>query len=279
MRGILNFLIKHNHWFLFLFLEGISFVLIVSFNNFQRATLFTSANKVAGTIYSTLSNVSSYFGLREENVTLLEQNRKLMNEIESLRTELNAYSDSAAIANNPHTHHNGYYYTTARVVNNSVNRTNNFLTIDKGTNHNVDSRMGVFNERGVIGITYTSSERYTVVLPLLNSKSVISCKVNDGNLYTISWDGKDIHYSYIVDLPRYEIFESGDTVVTSGFSSIFPEGVPIGSIESLEESADGQSYRARVKLFADFGSLDNVFIVGNDNKTEQEKLEKGITER
>ena len=127
MRGILNFLIKHNHWFLFLFLEGISFVLIISFNSFQKATLFTSANKVAGTIYSTLSDISGYFGLRDENITLLEQNRKLMNEIESLKTELSAYADSAAIANNPHTHHNGYHYTTARVVNNSVNKTNNFL--------------------------------------------------------------------------------------------------------------------------------------------------------
>ena len=276
MQAILNFLIKHNHWFLFMLLEGISFVLIVSFNNFQKATLFTSANKVVGSMYSTCNNIDSYFSLKDENGTLVAENEKLMNEIEFLKGELKEYCDSASLANNAYArkHRKGYHYNTARVVNSSVNSVNNFITINKGTKAHVTDRMGVFNDKGVIGVTYTSSDNYTVVMPLLNSKSMLSCKVKDNNFCTLKWNGKDTRYSQLVDLPRYEVFESGDTVVTSRYSSIFPEGIPVGVIDRLEDSEDGQSYSAQVKLFVNFNEIDNVYIVSNDNISEQEGLEK-----
>ena len=140
----------------------------------------------------------------------------------------------------------------------------------------IKDQMGVFNHQGVIGITYTSSDNFTVVLSLLNSKSIISCKVKGNTLCSLKWDGKDTRHSYLIDLPRYELFEKGDTVYTSGFSSIFPAGIPLGRIERLEDSADGQSYRARVELFVDFADIDNVFVVGHSNREEQEKLEQSI---
>jgi rod shape-determining protein MreC len=136
--------------------------------------------------------------------------------------------------------------------------------------------MGVFNDKGVVGVTYTSSDNYTVVMPLLNSKSMLSCKVKDNNFCTLKWNGKDTRYSQLVDLPRYEVFEYGDTVVTSRYSSMFPEGIPVGVIERLEDSEDGQSYSAQVKLFVDFSEIDNVYIVSNDNIDEQNGLEKKI---
>ena len=278
MRAILNFLIKHNHWFLFLLLEGISFVLIVSFNNYQKATMFTSANSIAGNIYSAITDIDSYFGLKNENQILVEQNRELANEVEELKARLRNFEDSTMIAAVQHSlpQHNGFRYNTARVVNNSVNKVNNYMTIDKGLQQGIKDQMGVFNHQGVIGITYTSSDNFTIVLSLLNSKSIISCKVKGNTLCTLKWDGNDTRHSYLVDLPRYELFEKGDTVYTSGFSSIFPAGIPVGRIERLEDSADGQAYRARVELFADFSSIENVFVVGNDNREEQEKLEQNI---
>ena len=278
MRAILNFLIKHNHWFLFIFLEGISFVLIVSFNYYQKAAFFTSANSAVGNVYSAVSDVKEYFNLKDENRILFDHNQKLLNEIETLKGRLIVYEDSVSLANNEYIsrHGNDYHYTAARVVNNSINKVNNYLTIDKGVAQGVNREMGVFSERGVIGVTYTSSSNYTVVLPLLNSKSTISCKVKNNTFCTLKWDGKDTHYSYIIDLPRYEIFEKGDTVTTNGFSSIFPPDIPVGTIEKLEESTDGQSYRARVKLFVDFDNIDNVYIVGNRKKDEQDKLENSI---
>ena len=278
MRSILDFLIKHNHWFLFLLLEGISFVLIVSFNNFQRAAIFTSANRIAGNLYSAITDVDSYFGLRSENEALVAHNKELINDIEAMKARLRIYEDSTSIADGQYTTQwdEGFYYNTAKVVNNSTNRVNNYLTIDKGTLQGVTDQMGVFNNQGVIGVTYTSSENFTVVMPLLNSKSIISCKVKGKTLCTLKWDGNDIRYSYLIDLPRYELFEQGDTVTTSGFSSIFPAGIPLGLIDRLEDSADGQSYRARVKLFVDFAEISNIFVVGNSHREEQEALEESI---
>lgn len=278
MRSILDILIKHNHWFLFLLLEGISVVLVVSFNNYQGATVFTSANSIAGNIYSAITDVDSYFRLKSENEALVEHNKELINDIEILKARMRTYEDSASIANGQYTAHHskGFHYNTAKVVNNSINKVNNYITIDKGTRQGVKDQMGVFNSQGVIGVTFTSSDNYTVVMPLLNSRSIISCKVKGSALCTLKWDGDDTHYSYLVDLPRYELFERGDTVFTSGFSSIFPAGIPVGRIDRLEDSADGQSYRARVELFVDFIGIDNVFVVGNDNREEQENLEESI---
>ncbi len=252
-------------------------MLVVCFNNYQKATLFTSANSLAGNIYTAMTNVDSYFGLKDENEALINHNNALINEVEALKNRLRKYEDSTSIAVIEQTYHNdGFYYNTAKVVNNSINRINNFITIDKGLSQGVGDQMGVFNHQGVIGVTVTASDNFTVVMPLLNSRSIISCKVKDKALCTLKWDGSDTQHSYLIDLPRYELFESGDTVVTSGFSSMFPAGIPLGQIERLEDSADGQSYRAQVKLFVDFSNIDNVFVVGNSNREEQEYLEESI---
>lgn len=280
MQSILNFFIKHNHWFLFLLLEGISLVLIVSFNNYQGAAAFTSANSIAGNIYSAFTDIEDYFTLREKNVALVSHNKALLEEIESLRNELGTYKDSALLANAPRPVNGGeYYYNTARVVNINNDKNNYFITIDKGSDDGIKQQMGVFNERGVIGITYTSSDGFTIVLPLLNGKNSLSCKIKDTNSYsTLKWDGDDTRYSYLIDLPNQAGFGIGDTVVTSGFSSIFPEGMPVGAIENIEDSNDGLFFKAKVKLFVDFSSIGNVYVVGNDSREEQEMLENSLKE-
>ena len=274
MQQILNFLIKHNHWFLFILLEGISFVLLFSFNNYQSASMFTSTNEVAGNIYSMISDVDGYFKLNDENQALLEHNKELISEIEALKEELATLKDSSAIAAFPD---GKFRFNTARAVNNSLNKLQNFITIDKGENDGIGSEMGVFNDKGVVGIIYQTSGNVSLVMPLLNSKSMLSCRVKGSNSFcTLRWHGEELQYSYLIDLPRYAIFQQGDTVVTSGFSSIFPADIPVGEIERLEDSDDGMFYRARVRLFVDFASIDNVFVVGNDNKKEQDTLEQSI---
>lgn len=274
MQQILNFLIKHNHWFLFILLEGISFVLLFSFNNYQSASMFTSTNEVAGNIYSMISDVDGYFTLNDENQALLEHNKELIREIETLKEELATLKDSSAIAAFPD---GKFRFNTARAVNNSLNKLQNFITIDKGENDGIGSEMGVFNDKGVVGIIYQTSGNFSLVMPLLNSKSMLSCRVKGSNSFcTLRWHGEELQYSYLIDLPRYAIFQQGDTVVTSGFSSIFPADIPVGEIERLEDSDDGMFYRARVRLFVDFASIDNVFVVGNDNKKEQDTLEQSI---
>jgi rod shape-determining protein MreC len=239
--------------------------------------MFTSASKVAGNIYETMSNVDRFFGLTGENKSLIEQNTQLMNEIQKLKNELATYKDSASLEEylSLHGKKENFTYKSARVINSSYNKVNNYITLDKGSRDGMKPEMGVFNKDGVVGIIYQTSDNYSLVIPLLNSKSNINCRVRSTNSYSaLHWEGGDARYSYLVDLPRYGVFEKGDTIVTSGFSSIFPADIPVGTLEELEDTDDGLFYRAKVKLFVDFTSIDNVFIISNDSKEEESTLEK-----
>ena len=282
MQSILNLLIKYNHWFLFILLEGISIVLMFSFNSYQGAAFFTSANGIAGNMYSLMTDVDGYFSLKDENEALVTYNRLLNEELQTLRTEISAMKDSAVLAGNTFVqkHNNEFTFGTAKVINNSLNKVNNYITIDKGSNDGITSEMGVFNEHGVVGIICQTSGNFSIVMPLLNSKSMISCRVEGSNSFcTLKWDGGELQYSYLIDLPRYALFEPGDTVITSGFSSIFPAGIPEGEIQNLEDSDDGMFYRAKVKLFVDFASVDNVTVIGSRTKEEQQTLEDSIEKK
>lgn len=277
MRTLLNILIKHNHWFLFLLLEGIGIMLVVRFNNYQGATFFTATNKFAGDMYSMITDVNAYFNLQSENEELLAHNLELTKEVAALREQLETQTATQLLNGDTIVQRNAerYIFNTARVVNNSLNAIDNYIVLDKGSADGIRSEMGVFGNDGVIGVVYSVSEHYALVIPLLNSKSNISCRVRNNNSFcSLQWDGSDTRYSYLVDLPRYTRFEQGDTVVTSGFSSIFPGDIPVGIIDRVEDSNDGMFFRARVKILTDFSTLNSVYIVGNRGYTEQVKLEK-----
>ena len=279
MRTLFNFLVKHNDWFLLLLLEGISLVLMVRFNNYQGAAFFTSAGSVAGNVYSTFMDANRYFHLKKENDGLVAQNLALTREVSELQQQLAEYRNSEMLSTSPIVANisSGYRFLTANVINNSLNKVNNFITLNKGTDDGVCAEMGVFNSDGIVGVVYLASPSRSLVIPLLNSKSSISCRVKGSDSFcSLSWDGGDPRYSTLVDLPRYAQFETGDTVVTSGFSSIFPGGLPVGIVENIEDSADGMFYTVRVRLFTDFSRLTTVFLVGNDGHEEQKKLEKQV---
>lgn len=280
MQTLLNFIVKHNHWFLFLLLEGIGVMLIVQFNNYQSATAFTSANRAVGGVFATISDINSYFNLKNENEKLLQHNRELNELVEQLNDKLSLAADSSTIATLTQKGERGFTYNTATVVNNSINRVNNYITLDKGTADGVLPEMGIFCDQGVVGIIYTASQHYSVAIPLLNSKSNISCRIKGSDSFsTLQWRGGDTMHSYLVDLPRYSRLGQGDTVVTSGFSSIFPKDIPIGTIETIEDSADGMFYCAKIRLFTNFSTLDRVYIVGNKGYEEQKALEKSINDK
>ena len=252
-------------------------MLIVRFNNYQGATFFTAANSTVGNIYSAIANVDNYFGLQEENEALLTHNKELVEEVALLRTRIAELKSREALLTDTVAQKigSGYKFHTATIVSGNSSTANNYFVIDKGRLDSIKSEMGVFNSEGVVGIIYQSSTHYSLVLPLLNSKSSVSCRVKGSESFcSLSWDGGDPRYSNLIDLPRYAQFEQGDTVVTSGFSSIFPGDLPVGTVEKIEDSADGMFYTVRVKLFVDFSRLTSVFIVGNDGHKEQSNLEK-----
>lgn len=226
MRNLLNFLLKYNHWFLFVLLEVISLTLLFRFNNYQGSAFFTSANYLAGIVYEASSQVTRYFGLTEVNKDLTARNVELEIEVERLSQALEQYTqDTTGVANLRKEALKDYVLYDARVVNNSITHPNNFITIDKGEADGIRPEMGVVCGNGVVGIVYLTGKHHAIVLPVLNSKSSISCKIKRTSYFGfLKWEGGSSQYAYVKDMPRHSEFSLGDTIVTSGHSAVFQPG-------------------------------------------------------
>ena len=276
MRNLLNFLMKYNYWFLFLLLEVASFVLLFRFNRYQQSVYLTSANGVAGAIYGVAGSVSSYFHLKTVNADLLERNVWLERKVEVLEK---AFAEQGPDSVMLHSLENlvsaKYEVYRATVIKNASNRLDNYLTLDKGSVDSIRPEMGVVDANGVVGIVYKTSPHYSLVISLLNSKSNLSCKISGSGYFGyLHWEGTDAQYAYLRDLPRHAEFSVGDTVVTSGYSAVFPEGVMVGTVDEMTDSHDGLSYRVKVKLATDFGKVTQVCIISRAGQEEQKSLEE-----
>lgn len=276
MRKLLDFLLKYNYWFLFVLLEVTSFALLFRFNNYQQGAFFTSANLVTGKVYETEAAVTSYFNLKTINQELLDRNTRLELEITSLQKELRRMQlDSLKLDTVMKAPFQGVEFIPATVINNTLGRSNNYITLNKGSKDGIRSGMGVVGRRGVVGIVYLTTRNYSVVISLLNVKSRISCKISKtGYFGTLSWDSGDSRFAYLDGIPRHALFRRGDKIVTSGYSEVFPEGVPVGQIGRVTESKDGLSYCLQVALATDFGNLTEVRVVAKSFSPEREVLEE-----
>ena len=278
MRNLLNFFLKYNYWFLFILLEVISFAMLFRFNNYQGSAFFTSSNQVAGMVYEAANNVTGYFHLKSINDDLVQKNVELELQMEHLRSALmELTTDSAGLEKMKSDALNGYDIYRADVINNSLTHVDNYITIDKGENDGIRPEMGVINGNGVVGIVYQTSANYSVVIPILNSKSSISCKIKRSDYFGfLKWDGGSSEYATVKDMPRHSLFSLGDTIVTSGHSAVFPGGIPIGTVEDMSDSHDGLSYLLKVKLFTDFGRLNDVRVIAQKGQEEQIELEQKV---
>ena len=278
MRNLLNFFLKYNYWFLFILLEVISFALLFRFNNYQGSAFFTSSNQVAGMVYEAANNVTGYFHLKSINDDLVQENVELELQIERLRSVLmELTADSVGIEKVKADALKGYDIYRANVINNSLTHVDNYITLDKGENDGIRPEMGVINGSGVVGIVYHTSANYSVIIPILNSKSSISCKIKRSDYFGfLKWDGGSSEYATVKDMPRHSLFSLGDTIVTSGHSAVFPGGIPIGTVEDMSDSHDGLSYLLKVKLFTDFGRLNDVRVIAQKGQEEQIELEQKV---
>jgi rod shape-determining protein MreC len=278
MRNLLNFFLKYNYWFLFILLEVISFALLFRFNNYQGSAFFTSSNQMAGMVYEAANNVTGYFHLKSINDDLVQKNVELELQMERLRSALmELTSDSTGLERMKSDALKGYDIYRANVINNSLTHVDNYITLDKGENDGIRSEMGVINGSGVVGIVYHTSSNYSVVIPILNSKSSISCKIKRSDYFGfLKWDGGSSEYATVKDMPRHSLFSLGDTIVTSGHSAVFPGGIPIGTVEDMSDSHDGLSYLLKVKLFTDFGRLNDVRVIAQKGQEEQLELEQKV---
>ena len=278
MRNLLNFLLKYNYCFLFRLLEVISFVLLFRFNHYQGSVFFTSSNKLAGSVYEAANQVTGYFHLKSINNDLVQKNVELELQMEHLRKALaDVIGDSMCVEQMKKDALTGYDIYKARVINNSLTHIDNYITIDKGEKDGIRSEMGVVNGNGIVGIVYLTSDNYSVVIPVLNSKSNISCKIKKSDYFGfLKWEGGSSEYAIVKDMPRHSLFSLGDTVVTSGHSAVFPVGIPVGTIEAITDSHDGLSYQLKVKLFTDFARLNDVRVIVRKGQEEQIKLEQKL---
>ena len=271
MRNLILFIWKHYFVFLFLILETVCVYLVVQNNFYQRAKFINSSNLVSANILQTYSNVQNYFYLKNANENLIKENAELRS---------HSLVSFAAMVNNEYvindtTYHQKYTYTSANVLNNSTNRRNNYLTLDKGTKQGIKQDMAVITSNGIVGSVKDVSDNFCTVMSMLHSKTIISSKIKkDGSFGPLSWDGADFSIATLNDIPTHVKLLKGDTITTSANSTIFPQNILIGTVESFEQKSGEIFYTVKVKLSTDFKKLTHVYIVNNMMKEEQEALEK-----
>lgn len=273
MNNLLIFMTRHYHWFLLLVLEVVGMTLLFRGNSYQGAVWVSSANTMAGKVYELNSDVESFFSLVRINEDLTKRNLYLEQEVKSLAAQLEKVHYDSTFIDSEHSRLlDRYKVIPAKVVSNSVNRKDNLITIDKGEADGVHKDMGVASGNGIVGIVYLAGPHYSVVLPLLNSQSSISCTIDKrGYFGYLKWTGGNSRHAYLEDIPRHAHFVLYDKVVTSGYSSVFPPGMLVGKILHVYNSSDGLSYRAEVELSTDFANLRDVCVI--DDAEMRERLD------
>jgi len=268
MRTLLRFFQKYSNLLLFLLLEIIAVTLIVQGNSYQRSRLIGLNRQVTGYIYNKVDGAREYFSLKEVNEQLVEENMELRNRLDRVSTLL----DSATVVNELKGEHR-YYYVQSRIVQNSIYKQFNYLTLNKGKKQGVFRNMGVVSDQGLVGIILETSANFATVIPVINRDFRLSAKIKSNNYAGIlQWDGISPRFAVLNEIPFHVDLSKGDTILTSGFSSIFPEGIDVGTIESFSLEK-GNFYDIRVKLFTDFQRLYHVNVIRNSRQEEQLNLE------
>lgn len=273
MRNLIEFLAKHHHWFVFILLEAISFTLLFRYNNYQNSVWFSSANVVTGKVYEWSSQLEKFFSLATVNQHLTQRNLALEQKVVELSEKLTAVTkDSSYVKADVTQQLSQFKQIPAKVVSNSLKDVNNLMTIDKGSADGVRKDMGVVSGTGVVGIVYLVSTHYAVVIPLLNAKSNVSCKIENRDYFGfLNWRGGSTDQAFLDDIPRHARFKLHENIVTSGYSSVFPPGILVGKILHVYNSPDGVSYRLCVQLATDFSTLRDVSVI--DNTLMKERIE------
>lgn len=274
MKNLFDFVIKHSSWFVFLFFTVLSCKLLFNSNPYQHSIYFTSANAVCSSIYELFNNVTSYFHLRGINEDLQERNAMLENEMVSLRNEINNYKMLLPDTNAVPEVYQHFDFVIAHVISNSISQPYNYITINRGSNDGIRPEMGVVDQNGVVGIVNVVGPHSARIISLLNPNLRLSCKVKNSDFFgSLVWDCESPQYAVLEELPRHVEFENGDTIITSGYSAVFPEGLIVGVIDGKMPTNDDNFYTLKIKLTTDFSRLSTVRAIKNNMKDEFKALE------
>ncbi|EPR69465.1 rod shape-determining protein MreC [Cyclobacterium qasimii] len=269
MQQIFLFLYRLRAFILFLILELLALGIIFTHNSPQGAVYFNSSNKFTGRLLSSKNNFVSYFTLYSTNKALAEKNASLLNRLD----RMTPVADSAYFALDS-TLSNNYNFWSARVINNSINLSQNFITLDKGKVDGVVEGMGVFNEQGIIGRVKGTSNHFSSVISLLHTDLLISSKIKATEVFgSIKWDGINSSEAKLLYVPRHVMVEPGQEIVTSGYNAVFPEGIPVGKVKEVSYGNETNYLDITISLGADFSKLNFVYLVKNDLREEMDSLE------
>lgn len=274
MQQILSFFLKNKYFLSFLFLEFIAIIFTIQSHSYHRSKFVNSSNFITGGIYNKINNFKELIHLKGENNRLAEENAHLKNLL-YLQNKSSSTIDSIVI--DTINFHQKYNFTTAKVVNNHFRKNNNYLLINKGSNNGIKSDLGVINSIGIIGITKSVSRSYTTVLSILNVNYQINVKLSNSDHFgSLSWDNKDYRTVQLLYLPIQASIKIGDTVLTGGKSTIFPEGIPVGTIKDFK--TNNNNYESiNITLFNDMSAIGHVEIIDNLDKSEIKTLEENTS--
>lgn len=285
MQNLLLFIAKYHALLLFLFFEIVSFTLITQYNHYQRASIFSSINAVTSTVLNQANEVKQYVYLDEINDSLLAENQRLRGQMDLLKRNLkqrmileneNAFCEDTSLSVFlGDTTVLAYNYINAEVINNSTQKPNNYITINKGRKDGIRPEMGAISGNGVVGIVKDVSQNFATIIPILHKSMRVSVKMQRNNFIgSLRWEGWDARYAQLDDIPKHVRINIGDRVVTSGFSAFFPPDINIGTIEKWDFPEGSNFYDIKVKLSTPFSTLKYVYVVDYFRKSEQQKLEE-----
>jgi rod shape-determining protein MreC len=262
MQNLLKILLRYSNFLVFIALEVAAFLLIYANNAAPRSGMFSTANSIVAWQNGVVSGICGYFSLAAQNEQLAQENADLRNQL--------AASDSVL-------HKQAVSYTAAKVVQMTTDQFHNYLTIDKGAEDGVVRGQGVRNGDGVVGIIRTVGRKYSVVLPVINTHTNLSCRfAKNDYIGTLQWDGKDSRFAQLADVAAHMVVNPGDTIITSGLSPVFPEGIPVGIVENSMLKQGDSYHTISIRLFTNFKRLKYVEVVQNAHQKQLEELMHGL---
>lgn len=266
MQQLVQYIIKNFTGLLFILLSIVCFSFIFTNNPFQRSKFLSTSNWFSGSYYEKMEKLSSYFTLQSEIDDLKKENLILKKEL---------FKNSNNFNFQEITSFKGFEIIQGRVIKNSYNTYENFLTINVGSNKKVKPEMGVMNSLGIVGVIEFTTRNYASVISILNRKSMINAKLkNSEHFGWITWNGKSTGFVQLIDMPRLATVKQGDTIVTGSQGIYFPENQNIGTVHKIYTDGETNYFTIDVKLFNDMTNLKNVFVIKNKDKKEIEMLEK-----
>lgn len=275
MRNLFDFIVRYSSWFVFLIYVIASCALLFDRNPYQHHVWLTSAGSVAAGVYDLSNNVTGYFSLRAINEDLQRRQADLEEEVASLRSRLRdaeeaLAQDSLAAIDSLRP----FRFIVATAISNSVTRPYNYITLDKGEADGLQPEMGVMDQNGVVGVVNVTGKHHARVISLLNPNFRLSCKLRGSDAFgSLVWNGKSPDEALLEELPKHTRFHKGDTIITSGYSAMFPEGIPVGTVIGSARGEDDNFFTLRVRLLTDFTALSTVKVISNRDIVEIRQVE------